>query len=349
MPNAKSIIICSKYFGYDVGGAEASTFALLREKESQGYKIKVYRFANIKTFAAQCLISSIPSTWEIKDLHLKFDWTRFYFLAYCLNKRSLLSLFNQENNEEYELYSYGLLAPAILGSFTGQKTYFIRDEMGLGWNRNYTFGWKRIIKSLYLLADYPFYLIWRRDLNRAGNISTIIANSTFIAGEAKKIWRKEISVIHPKITLVNLEEKRIFLKSQDVDQKAILMIGDNQIKGTSMFKKIARLMPNEIFIIVDRKYISESRERNIIYVPWQKDIMNIYCRAKLILVPSIINEAYGRVARESFELDLPVLVSKLGGLPEAVDFDENKLILDYKNPHVWVMRIKEVLRHVGGS
>ena len=46
----------------------------------------------------------------------------------------------------------------------------------------------------------------------------------------------------------------------------------------------------------------------------------------MVLVPSLWKEAYGRVAKESILLNIPVLVSDIGGLKEAVNYDDSKLI-----------------------
>ena len=71
----------------------------------------------------------------------------------------------------------------------------------------------------------------------------------------------------------------------------------------------------------------------------QKEV-DIYKYAKLVIVPSIWEEAYGRVSREAYILGLPILVSNIGGLPESVDYKEEFIVNDYKNIKNWVERIE---------
>jgi glycosyltransferase involved in cell wall biosynthesis len=99
-------------------------------------------------------------------------------------------------------------------------------------------------------------------------------------------------------------------------------------------------MPEHDFFVFGKNTNKEYRQGNVFYYPWENDILNIYKRAKLVIVPSQWNEAYGRVAKESIILNIPVIVSDIGGLKEAVDFDENKLVKNYKSTDDWVQKIK---------
>lgn len=51
---------------------------------------------------------------------------------------------------------------------------------------------------------------------------------------------------------------------------------------------------------------------------WTRDIRRVYSRARLLIVPSQIAEAFGRVAAEAQLSGIPVVASNIGGLPEAV-------------------------------
>ena len=63
-------------------------------------------------------------------------------------------------------------------------------------------------------------------------------------------------------------------------------------------------------------------------MPWQKDEADVYKYAKIVIVPSIWQEAYGRVSREAFILDIPVFVSNIGGLGESVNEQKEFIIND---------------------
>src|SRR5439155_43400 len=58
---------------------------------------------------------------------------------------------------------------------------------------------------------------------------------------------------------------------------------------------------------------------NVELRPSTGDPAELYGDARVVLVPSTYPEAWGRVAGESQASGIPVLASRLGGLPEAVD------------------------------
>ena len=65
--------------------------------------------------------------------------------------------------------------------------------------------------------------------------------------------------------------------------------------------------------------------------------------SKLVIVPSQWKEAYGRVAKEAILLNIPVIVSDIGGLKEAVDYDKSKLVKNYKSIEEWIKKIQKLL------
>ena len=62
---------------------------------------------------------------------------------------------------------------------------------------------------------------------------------------------------------------------------------------------------------------------NLIVKNWSSKFTNDLTSCKLLIVPSLCDENYGRVAREKFIIGGKVLVSNIGGLPETVDFKIN--------------------------
>ena len=76
---------------------------------------------------------------------------------------------------------------------------------------------------------------------------------------------------------------------------------------------------------------------------WKKNEVDIYKYAQVVIVPSICEEGYGRVSREAFLLNIPVLVSNRGGLPETVDGNHSYIIEDYLNSQTWKEKIENFL------
>ena len=339
----KVILVFSKYFGYAVGGAEKSVFEILKQKEKEGYRITVLMVNNVKTFSAQKFKMKFPSTWKIDFMKFRTDSIRFYYFHYFLNKPIIERTIKKYDPDKYILYSYGLYAPAAINAFQGETVYLIRDEYGLGWNNNYFKGVKKVLKNIYRLIDYLFYKKWKKELVKCMKKSYIIANSKFIANEVKKLVGKEAEVIYPYVDVEKLRREYEEVKNENV-QKGIVMVGDNIIKGSDIFRKIAKYFPEERFYLFDRKYKEPLREGNIIYMPWQKRSVDVYKYAKIVLVPSRCHEAFCRVAFESKALGIPVVGSKRGGIPEAVEWDKKCLVEKIEDIEEWVRKMNNYLQ-----
>ena len=105
-------------------------------------------------------------------------------------------------------------------------------------------------------------------------------------------------------------------------------------------------MPDHDFLIVggvDKIWVDKFKsQKNVRYVPWTDSMKNIYKKTKLLLVPSTWPEPFGRVVLEAEINGVPVISSRVGGLPEAVG-DGGETIIDNENPKKWVEQIKHVL------
>jgi glycosyltransferase involved in cell wall biosynthesis len=67
----------------------------------------------------------------------------------------------------------------------------------------------------------------------------------------------------------------------------------------------------------------------------------VYGRTKILLVPSLWEEAYGRVATEAQLSGIPVITSNRGGLPEAVG--TGGITLDPEGPlEAWVVATRKL-------
>ena len=71
--------------------------------------------------------------------------------------------------------------------------------------------------------------------------------------------------------------------------------------------------------------------KNVTHMGWSNNTAYPFSRAKVVIVPSIWNEAFGRVAVEAKFLDIPVLVSNKGGLPEAVNYESKFIVGSFED------------------
>lgn len=107
------------------------------------------------------------------------------------------------------------------------------------------------------------------------------------------------------------------------DQGAVTLINPCAVKGIRIFLALARQMPEVEFAAVPT-WGTTSADRaalqalpNVTLWPAEDDLRGILARTRVLLVPSLWDEAFGFVAVEGMLHGVPVLASQVGGLPEA--------------------------------
>lgn len=336
----KKIIAFSKYIFYGVGGAEKSMYEILKDKNNQGFDIELIGIKDPKNFNSSMYEMKFLQEWKKSHLTLNFQFKRFFYLEYCLNKSNIVNFF-KKLDANAEVYAYGFYAAAAAIGFSGKTTIYLRSESDLGINDNYYSGIKRILKFVYYILEYPFYLVYLKDLKLSYAKSNLIFNSVWMSKECSNRFGYKGIVVYPTVDVKSLKEN--FSKNKDVENKGIVFIGDAEVKGLSIVKSIAKIMQNEKFIIFNRNVIEKRIDDNITYMPWSTDSSYPYKFAKLLIVPSIWNEAFGRVSIEAQALGIPVIVSNRGGLPETVGFNMDFIVVNNLDSKEWVKKIEKVL------
>src|SRR5205807_2104366 len=116
------------------------------------------------------------------------------------------------------------------------------------------------------------------------------------------------------------------------DSGHVLLINPCQYKGIEVFSKLAARFPEIQFAAVpswgttaaDRRTLESLQ--NVRLLPPSDDTNTILRGTRVLLAPSIWDEAFGHVVVEAMLRSIPVLASNAGGLPEA------KLGIDYVLP-----------------
>lgn len=75
-----------------------------------------------------------------------------------------------------------------------------------------------------------------------------------------------------------------------------------------------------------------------------KPVAPALLQAHLLLMPSL-KEPLGMAQIEALGLGLPVIVSKVGGLPETVEHRQTGLLVEEATPEAWANSIREALEH----
>lgn len=336
---AVRIAVFSKYFGFNVGGAERSVLAIMESLEAEGNTIVAYVNRNPRRYGAGGRRFELPSSWEVRTFSLPLDWTRFRFVEYAANYRTLQSIAKSMTDIDV-LYAYGHMSPAVLLAFAGKRVYLVRDEYGLGWNRNYYHGWRSLVQGLYFLVEAPLRALWMRDLMQLFRSASLIGNSRFIADEMSRLsGGRDVQLIPPQINKAALMREYQDAAMEISAPRGVVVVADNVLKGGDIVRRVARLMPEQRFYVFDRRYTTEHKEGNITCLPWQASAGSVYRYASLVMVPSRVNEAFPRVIIEAQCLGIPVVASSRGGIPEAI-VDRSMLVGQVEDPNEWVGKIR---------
>jgi len=322
------IIIFSRYIGFNVGGAEKSVLSYALK--TTGNVIGLISLHNKKKIPI-----SNSKLFYHKIIRTKFNFNRFFLVEYFLNKNKIKKYLNSLNIDY--IIAYGINYP-VLSSLTKDIKYEIqiRSEFDLAVFSNYYSGYKYFFKFVYSILEYPFYYFYRTELSAALiGAEQIVTPSHYLKGLLFNKFKVDAKVIVPEIE-INVDD---FLSTREY----IVFVGDERIKGTHIIKYLAKSLPKQKFKIFTRKINKTYISKNITYMPWQDSVYNIFNTAKLILIPSQCGEGYSRISKESTLLGIPALGSNHGGIPEALDFHEGKLVNDYKSKKAWLVALNKKL------
>jgi len=105
---------------------------------------------------------------------------------------------------------------------------------------------------------------------------------------------------------------------------AILFVNPIAAKGINLVAAIARRLPHRRFLIA-RSWQNQAAfphvavsAPNVEFLPNAHDMRPIYARARLVLMPTIMEEGWGRTVSEAQISGIPAIVSDRGGLPDTV-------------------------------
>ncbi len=120
---------------------------------------------------------------------------------------------------------------------------------------------------------------------------------------------------------------------------AMTLVNPVPEKGIDIFLALAKRLPERPFWAVEGWYpvaIDSSHSmRNVRYFTKQMNLASVYSETRLLLVPSHVDEGFGRVVVEAGLWGIPTIASSRGGLPEAVG-PGGLLIEDHQGVDAWM-------------
>ena len=187
---------------------------------------------------------------------------------------------------------------------------------------------------------YP-YIQMKANLQRWAikKASLVIANSKFVQEVFNRYMKIDSKIIYP---IINFNE----VVSKDEEERGfITFINPTTAKGLNIFIDIARKMPDKRFLVagVVKDNVDLKRLRaleNIAYLGFVDNIKRIYAMSRILLVPSIWPEPFGRVCVEAMANGIPCIASDVGGIKEAVG-NAGVLIKDPTDIDLWIKAIEQ--------
>ena len=202
----------------------------------------------------------------------------------------------------------------------------------------------RSANVFYYIRDTNFDSHGFKGARFAENLK-FIANSSFTASVLREQFGNTATVIPP---IVNSSRYRTVL-----DPAYVLLVNPEPMKGGHLAVDIAASRPDIPFLFVqtwpDSKTLQSVAKRaerlsNISWIRPVKDMRKIYRGAKILLVPSQVTEAWGRVITESQASGIPAVASNLGGVPEALS-SGGILVEPDASTEVWVRALDVLWDH----
>lgn len=147
-----------------------------------------------------------------------------------------------------------------------------------------------------------------------------LANSRFTAARYAARFGVTAPVVEPIVASDDYRTETI--------RKTVLFVNPIPAKGVTTAFALAVARPDIPFEFIESWPLGDDEfaalvERchicgNVTLHRRTPDIRTVYARAKLLLVPSLWQEAWARVVTEAQASGIPVLASRIGGLPESV-------------------------------
>ncbi|WP_423465006.1 glycosyltransferase family 4 protein [Promicromonospora sp. MS192] len=191
--------------------------------------------------------------------------------------------------------------------------------------------WIERLKPLLTQAGIPSVWLARTmdqpDLGVTHDFPTsVVANSDACARYLETTYGRNDGVLYPLIDAKDF----VGAVSDHTASPYITMVNPVPIKGGALFRSIAESMPQLKFRAIRgwrpdapdgnrAPYSDLTGLENVTVDGPFEDMRSVYDSTRLLLVPSVWLEAFGRVALEAMMNGIPVVASNSGGLADLVD------------------------------
>jgi glycosyltransferase involved in cell wall biosynthesis len=182
-----------------------------------------------------------------------------------------------------------------------------------------------------------------------GGLVTLVAVSRFVAARVSDLLGISPVVIYPPVRLQTCVPA-------DHAPDHITFINPIPLKGLDIAVRVAHLLPRRRFVFVEAWNMPAAQRRildrqlsklpNVTFRPRSVGLADVYGSTAVLLAPSQCPEAFSRVVLEACANGIPVLASRVGGVPEAMG-ESGVLFGRDDQPEQWARAIEEILTDPG--
>ena len=333
-----NILVLGEYLTSHAGGAEKSTISIIKDLSAQGHKVTVLCARQTK-FKRDTTFHQLLEKVNVYYLDSTFDnlppFIRYSYNKFTLRLPSQIRLDFYDQIIIYDLWGKSLMIKNLNLISSAKIKLYVRSEVDYLVYRNYQKGIKRFLWYVQYILQYPFFSRYCKDIKKLAKKGFVVSNSVFVQN---RVYQKLGTRSEVKLPTIDIEDLKRRFKNTP---KYVVFIGDSKHKGLEIFYRLTSSFPELKFKCFARNPPKELRRiENVVISDWVDDPILIYNEARLVIVPSQWEEAFGRVAREAYDLGVPVLCSKIGGLTEAVRYDSESLVENYKSITAWEKSVK---------
>jgi glycosyltransferase involved in cell wall biosynthesis len=173
----------------------------------------------------------------------------------------------------------------------------------------------------------------------------LLCCSRFVRERLRQEAEVDAEVLYP---LVAEEEYRV---ERDGDG-CITMFNPVEFKGLEILLRLAPLLPEERFLVVESWFLGAARDAvrerleshpNVRFQHRVADVREVFRQTDILLVPSVGADAAPRVVLEAQASGIPAVASALGGLPEVVG-EGGLLVHDPLDAEAWASALRSLRR-----
>ncbi|MBM4432245.1 MAG: glycosyltransferase [Chloroflexi bacterium] len=143
---------------------------------------------------------------------------------------------------------------------------------------------------------------------------TVFANSRFMQQRVQELLQLEAELWYSSIDL------QAYRAPPGARGTQIGFYAEGPTKGDEIVLALARQMPERTFLVAGSRFVGarELLPNNVAYLGHVSEMGEFYSQIRLLLVPSLVEDAFPRVILEAAANGIPVIANDVGGIPEAL-------------------------------